>query len=235
MQAEQQERRPSISIDGRAHNIAGQRFGELEAIRPVQRSSRGIAWELRCDCGRLAIRTVKTLHRSKKDGYISCCRLCHIEILGGHSEQRSRKWAKRREDNRERYRMLWRETGTLYSTGALERMADDIAADLHELTGIVPDDVDETRARRQIEMFGVIHSMPAWQPPSHSSESTKPNSKPLKHQLTAKEYSEAIDRMRGWLATGRHTDRQHDAAQRVAYQAIARGILARYVKNTTNR
>ena len=41
----------SITLQGRAKNIAGLKFNKLLPIKPIARSSQGILWLCKCDCG----------------------------------------------------------------------------------------------------------------------------------------------------------------------------------------
>lgn len=68
----------------RGLKLAGQRFGELTAIRPVDKSSsQGIIWLCRCDCGRVALRLAAALTQSKKRSFGAMCCVCRGELFAG--------------------------------------------------------------------------------------------------------------------------------------------------------
>ena len=42
-------------------DIAGQRFGRLLAIEPVESTKQGVVWKFICDCGNEVLRTAKVV------------------------------------------------------------------------------------------------------------------------------------------------------------------------------
>lgn len=114
-----------------AHDISGQRFGELVAIKPTTvRNHCGVVWFCKCDCGNDALRTVATLRYSVRIGRKPCCAVCRDELRRGllrvlrqHRHEDRIAWAHSRSALGELYAPTWEEvTATL--------IRDDIADEL---------------------------------------------------------------------------------------------------------
>lgn len=72
-----------------AADIAGEVFGDLEALRPVERNAHGqIVWVCRCLCGGFALRTAGALRGSVKRKSRPCCRVCLEELRRGSGAYR---------------------------------------------------------------------------------------------------------------------------------------------------
>jgi hypothetical protein len=99
----------------RGHDIGGQRFGNLIALRPFESTQRGIVWTCQCTCGRIALRTVAHLRQSERKGCISACRRC-IQA------RRSESFADRRAGRRIRFLRYWNAWGTLYPFETYENL-----------------------------------------------------------------------------------------------------------------
>lgn len=218
----EQRRRPTIQLPKQAHDIEGQRFGELVALRPVEVGRYGVVWECRCDCGRFAERTTGSLNYTRRQGGTSCCRECACELHGGRVHEA-------RQHRREALLRLWKKTGSLYSIEAEQYLASMVAQDLEREFGYITTGDNETWAQQQVRRYGrlSVDTGQQWRPPNHyeGTEDVGPYQKaPEPEPITArpelvrragpdKEYRETIDRMRRWLALERHKDRIEELGQ----------------------
>jgi hypothetical protein len=80
------------------------------------------------------------------------------ELRGGLKEEHRRRWARRRSRNHEVLWRLWHKRGTLWGSGAIERLENSIREDLWRETLIVPEDLLEAELRQNIKQFGHIAS-----------------------------------------------------------------------------
>ena len=73
-----------VCSGGKPHDISGQRFGRLIAIKPIddRASNGGMRWECQCDCGNIVYPTINNLKRKHttscgcaKDDFIESCKL----------------------------------------------------------------------------------------------------------------------------------------------------------------
>jgi hypothetical protein len=138
----------------RGHDIEGERFGQLVAVRIVSRSEAGNVWLFACDCGRFAIRAVARVRVSIKRGCVPCCRECHVELLRGYSlDGVERRRARRRALLLARFR----ETGSLWSDHALDSLTELIRSDCVERLGVAPE--ERTEACATLPAFSIADAM----------------------------------------------------------------------------
>lgn len=99
-------------LDGAPHGgmkLAGQKFGELTAIRAVgRRATYGMLWLCRCDCGRMAIRLAGKLTWAVKNGHTPACSECNSGARSGH-------FIERRSVSAEQLAAAFYEYGSLYA------------------------------------------------------------------------------------------------------------------------
>lgn len=93
-----------IEIPPRGLDLTGQQFGLLRALYPVASGQRGVSWLCECDCGRFAIRVAAQLRQPGEHQCSECVR----ELFQGSREASRSFW-------RERYMLMWAETGRFYS------------------------------------------------------------------------------------------------------------------------
>lgn len=105
--------------------LPGSVFGELEVVRQLPSEGGQRRYELRCACGRLQLRSARSLLAARRAGHVSCCPSCAGEVRRGATEVR-------RAERQGLYRVMWDLWGTLYSPRFDER---ELAA-LREETGI---------------------------------------------------------------------------------------------------
>jgi len=115
------------TIRGEPHrgvDLRGQRFGELVAVRAVDRNDGAIVWLCRCDCGRVALRCAAQLRRAVKNNQTPMCRLCLSELRHGlylmHAASAAQRWLE----------IYVQSGGTLYSADWATTVAYGIIDDL---------------------------------------------------------------------------------------------------------
>jgi hypothetical protein len=95
--------------------MIGARFGELTVISEIsQPERRGVFYLCACDCGREAIREGAYLRYQKKLGHQPCCQECLRGLRAGL-------WQANQDRNRETFRAMWEQFGSLYSPSWEER------------------------------------------------------------------------------------------------------------------
>jgi len=115
-----------ILLPERAHDIQGQVFGALTALRPVGNTQRGVLWLCECECGRHAIRTTAALRMAVKNHQESQCIECQRELFRGRVKYKT-EWFK------EFYLLYWHDRGTLYTEGQLKAIKRDIKEGLRAI------------------------------------------------------------------------------------------------------
>ena len=71
-------------------DIAGEQFGLLTALRPVDKRDGDFVWVCRCQCGNFALRKVAYLRYARKKGRESACAECNTEVKSGYFENKRR-------------------------------------------------------------------------------------------------------------------------------------------------
>ncbi len=219
-----------IDLPARALDLTGQRFGDLTALRPVDKRRGSIVWECSCECGGRALRKAQDLRRSLVDGSVPCCQVCLEELRGGLCEehrQRTGRWAERR---KETLRALWDEHRTLYSLSAVDWMVHDVAEQLWRDSLIVPDDPLELELRRQIEQYGSICPGLGWSPnePRHrcvpyEDDDALPGTEQGKYAQLDQYAEEPSDPLDG--AEERHAQWEREKVVRARRRASAHALL----------
>lgn len=124
---------------------AGERFGELTVGKFLWvHPTRGHAWLLRCDCGRLAIRHTGQLLQSRREGTSPMCLTCLHELVRGYAIDKSQRI---HAETHQYFLLLWEASGSLYSEAWDRRLRAALRDELE-----LPD--PEWQLPDQIETFG---------------------------------------------------------------------------------
>ena len=94
-------------------DISGDTFGDLTALRPVDRRDGNIVWTCLCSCGGTALRTVRQLRASVRQGNSPACRECI-------ASRRRARFGNSLLVSRAFWRERWEEYGSLYPFGGPE-------------------------------------------------------------------------------------------------------------------
>lgn len=141
-----------IDLPGRAHDIRGEVFGSLTALRPVGNGQLGVLWLCECACGRYALRHKAALRRAANNEQESQCLECIRELHRGRLQDNS-------EFLKEIHLLHWHKYGNLYTHNQLKKIERDITQKLRDLEFPVgepqPDTIDG-HGHDQQEPYGTV-------------------------------------------------------------------------------
>lgn len=141
-----------IKLSKLAHDIQGEVFGKLTALRPVGRNRLGILWLCECECGRHAIRQTAALRRASRENMEAQCVECLHELSRGATKANAERW-------HEFYLAYWYEHGTLYTDNQLEATKRLIVEELRALdfpVGEPQEDEHDSHEYDQPEPYGAL-------------------------------------------------------------------------------
>jgi hypothetical protein len=178
-------------------DIAGERFGKLEALRVVAKKPRGNVWLCLCECGELATRLGVKLRQDVKQGRSPSCKACQRPRAAAARE------AAARAGLTERFVRLWMHQGELYTARSESQIRREIRRGIAEALDIDEPD-EEAPPSLPLSSIGLAEAIDLLRPDSYAEpvgprQPVPPSVGPRRRRVTfasSEEIDEAIRKAR---------------------------------------